>query len=303
MQKLEGQKNKDSTKKVYLNIWRQFNKFVIRLDQIPKTWEERLSLYVTHMIDSGMQSASIKTYISGIKSTLADDGYDVNTTKLKLTSLTKACRLKYDRVRTRLPIQKGLLQLLLLGIERLYNRATNCQPYLEKLYKCIFILAYYGLMRIGELTLSPHAVRARDVHNARNKNKILLILRTSKTHGRGSRPQEIRITADKSRTVSRNHHEYCPFELTQQFSDSRGGYRNNRDIYFVFHDGNPVRPVDVRKLLKRLLKNLGLDHRLYDTHSFRIGRATDLIKMGHTLEAVKRFGRWKSNAVYKYIRS
>ena len=40
----------------------------------------------------------------------------------------------------------------------------------------------------------------------------------------------------------------------------------------------------------------------YDTHSFRIGRATDLSKGGRSLSKIKRAGRWKSNAVYNYLR-
>ena len=123
------------------------------------------------MIDSGMQSSSIKSYISGIKSMLGDDGYTLDITKLKLTSLTKACRLTCDRVKTRLPINKSLLEIILFEVGRIFDNDEVSQPYLEKLYKCLFVIAYYGLFRIGELAESQHSVRAKDVHVAGNKNK------------------------------------------------------------------------------------------------------------------------------------
>ena len=57
-----------------------------------------------------------------------------------------------------------------------------------------------------------------------------------------------------------------------------------------------------RQLLRKMLPSFGLNAELYDMHSLRIGRASDLIKQNYSIEQVKRMGRWKSNAVYKYIR-
>ena len=64
----------------------------------------------------------------------------------------------------------------------------------------------------------------------------------------------------------------------------------------------PVRPAHVRSILRRILKTINLNYRLYDTHSFRMGRATDLRKAGFSIEDIKELGRWRSNAVYKYLK-
>ena len=122
---LEGlimKQNRSSTYQTYLRIWRQFNKFVISLDRKPNTWEERATLYVCHMIQKGMQSSSIKSYMSAIKRTLVDDGYAWKDEKILLTALTKACKLVNDRVYTRLPITCGLLELLLFELERQFSK-------------------------------------------------------------------------------------------------------------------------------------------------------------------------------------
>ena len=58
------------------------------------------------------------------------------------------------------------------------------QMYLLILYQAIFITLYFGLFRIGELTAASgnHAVLAKDIHIGRNKNKLMFVLHTSKTH-------------------------------------------------------------------------------------------------------------------------
>ena len=121
MEQFKNAKHKESTKQVYIAIWRQFNKFIIRLDDMPNSWEAKTALYITHLIKSGAQSSTIKTYISAIKSVLADDGYEWSSSSLLLNSLVRSCRLKNDRLKTRLPILKGLLEILLAEVQRMYR--------------------------------------------------------------------------------------------------------------------------------------------------------------------------------------
>ena len=139
-----------------------------------------------------MQSNTVKSYVSAIKKTLIMDGYNWNDNLVLVRSLANACKIINDTVRTRLPIQCSLLEMILFEIQRYFSPLN--QYYLELLYKTIFALCYYGLMRVGEVTKSQHVLKAKDVHIAQNKDKILLILYSSKTHTKGSRPQKIKIT-------------------------------------------------------------------------------------------------------------
>ena len=52
-----------------------------------------------------------------------------------------------------------------------------------------------------------------------------------------------------------------------------------------------------------MIGKISLDASNYDMHSFWIGHANDLFKAGTTVEDIKKFGRWKSNSVYKYLKS
>ena len=196
--KLKLQRRRDSTRKNYYNIWKVFCQFLIRLDYCPDNWADRLTLFVGHLINEKRQSVTVKSYISAIKSILKDDDIEINQNQFLLSSLTKACKLQNDQIRTRLPIQKGMLSLIIEQIINYFSEIQN-QPYLSLLYATLFSTIYFGLLRISEVTseLGSHPVLAKDVHVGMNKNKFLLVLRTSKTHWKNMKPQIIKISAKK----------------------------------------------------------------------------------------------------------
>ena len=174
------------------------------------------------------------------------------------------------------------------------------QQYLEILYKTIFCLGYYGLMRVGELAESNHVVKACNIHIGQNKDKIMLVLYSSKTHGKRHCPQKIKISAlPKVGTNVSNF--FCPFQLIRSFLRIRGEYANDEEQFFIFRDKSPVTPVNVRSVLRTMLKHLNLDSSKSNTHSLRSGRTSDLYKMGIPIEKIRCAGRWRSNTVYKYI--
>ena len=295
---IDGLKNKQfrsTTGENYHGIWNNFNKFLIKLDYKPPTWEERVILYAGYLIDKGIKSATLKSYISAIKKTLELDGYNWSEDKVMFNALTKACKLENDHVRTRLPVQRGLLEMLLIELIRYFHD----QIYLQYLYKCMFSTGYFGMMRIGEMASGSHPVKAKDIYVSKSKQKMKLYLYSSKTHGRETRPQTIRIEGDDISAFENDY--FNPYDILQDFLNIRGDYDNDNEALFIFRDKSPVKPDNFRQVFKKMLRRLNLNHKLYDTHSFRIGRATDMQKLGFSIEQIKHYGRWKSNAVYKYL--
>ena len=291
---------RNSTTKMYLSVWRHFNQFLMKLDCKPKMWESRVTLFIAYLVDRGMQSISVKSYVSAIKRMLIDDGYPWEDGKILLTSLTRACRNMNDRLTNRFPIHCGFLEMILFEIKCMFKD----QMYLCVMYMALYALGYYRLMRVGELTQGPHVAKACNVFLGTNKDKLLIILFTSKTHDLSKRPQKIKITANKKeksgRYASRN---FFPFKLFHNYIQLRGAYANNDEQFFVFRDKTPVKPQDARNTLKKAIEIIGLDPKNYNLHSLCIGRTSDLIKFGYSINEVKRMGRWSSNVVYKYIRS
>ena len=136
LEELKQYRHQESTKRNYHTIWKNLNNFVLRLDVMPPTWEKRVALYCGYLVDEcGVQSSTLKSYVSAIKDTLLMDGYDWKDDKMLMSTLTKSCRMKNDKVRNRFPIQDGLLDILLYEIIQKYRES---QPFLEIMYKNMF---------------------------------------------------------------------------------------------------------------------------------------------------------------------
>ena len=56
------------------------------------------------------------------------------------------------------------------------------------------LLWYY---ESGEVTPGHHVAKARDVHLVTNKDKLMIVLYSSKTHDLSCRPQKIKISSNK----------------------------------------------------------------------------------------------------------
>ena len=240
-----------------------------------------------------------------IKSVLRKDGFELNENKYLLASLMRACHLKNDRVHTKLPIRKGLLELLVRTVPQLF---TSEQPYLVALYKAMLSTAYFGLFRVGELTAGEHVVKAADIHIRENKDKVMFVLHTSKTHGRDKKLQIIKIesninTTERTELYKCDHVSLDPFELLCNYADNyRKQFINKEEQIFIFKDRQPVTPTHFRGILKKLLILNGLDHSLYSVQGTRAGRATDLLEVHKlSIETVRKLGRWKSSAIYTYL--
>ena len=154
-------------------------------------------------MENNRQSATVKSYISAIKAILKEHKIVVNPDECLISSMTLACRLKNDQIKTRLPIKKGMLRLVLEEIVKYYYKRN--QPYLAALYTTMMSTMYHGLLRISEVTKGTHPILAKDVHIGSNKRKFLLILRTSKTHWKNSKPQMVKITASKQNKSKSTH--------------------------------------------------------------------------------------------------
>ena len=105
-----------------------------------------------------------------------------------------------------------------------------------------------------------------------------------------------------SEMEKRQIQDFCPFAIIKNYLKVRGPAKNNGELFFVFSDSSPVKPMHMRSTLKLILRISGFDHTCYDTMSFRSGRASDLLKMGVSVETINQLGRWRSNAVFRYLR-
>ena len=298
-------------------VWKIFNKFFVRLDIRPTDWNERLTLFVGYLIQDNKQSSTVKSYISAIKAVLQQHlNIKLEEDTYLLSALTKVCRLQNDMIKTRLPIQKGMLSRIQVQVIKHYESEHRNQLYLSLLYQTIFSTMYFGLLRVSEVA-GQHSVLAQDIHIGYNKKKFLLILRTSKTHWKNMKPQIIKIQAktmpmkglnNKRKTVDGTTSKKadllpCLYNLLRNYAASRGGYVNNREPFFIFCDLTPVKSENVNKCLQTIIRETGINPVFYSSHSIRSGRTTDLYELGLSVESIKKMGWWRSNAVYRYLQT
>lgn len=290
--------SKKNTKRAYRTAYLSFTQFNLSLDNMPERLDDQLAIFVAYRAQLGDYSGTIQSYLSGIKYMLAKDGIEIDTRSARLRSLIKACKYKNDRVIHRQPISETLLVKLIKQLDILFS----AQPYLNKLYRCMMVMGFYGMLRVGEMASGDHPILARDVHFNHRLKKVQIILRTSKTHGLGDQPQYVKYNSDDSRVFLYNK-KFCPYQITADFMTARGAKLYDSDPFFVFSDNSPVKPYQMQAVLKRALSNFHLDPQDFGIHSLRIGYATTLDHRHVKLDVIRRKGRWKrSNVVYRYIR-
>ena len=161
---------------------------------------------------------------------------------------------------------------------------------------------------MGELTSGSHPILAKDVEVGQNKRKVKFTLRSSKTHHKGQLPQIIKITSTNKLSSCQDYPTnlggsgYCPYDLLDRYITMRNPAHNLNELFFVFSDNSRVTPNHFRNMLKQSLENAGYDKTLFGCHSFRIGHCGDLLKIGLSVESIKKIGRWRSKAVFRYFK-
>ena len=139
---------------------------------------------------------------------------------------------------------------------------------------------------------------------------MMFILRSSKTHGRGDKPQTIKINSmdydplGHETNVAEVAEKFCPFTLLAIYLSYRKKRSHDLEQFFVLSDRSEVTGANVRSVLhKTLLIRSGFDHRFYGSHSIRAGHTGDLLDLGLEFDLLRKLGRWKSGgAIYTYLK-
>jgi hypothetical protein len=164
------------------------------------------------------------------------------------------------------------------------------------LFKTAFILAYFGLFRVSELVYTTEMQHERplkitDISLNDNLSAAKVTIRMSKTRPIGS-PVTLIIPCEKTP-------EWCPVCCLYQYCKIRP---NGPSYLFIHADGTPLKRTQFTGILAKSVQRANLASCRYRSHSFRIGRATQLAADGVSIEVIQKLGRWKSDACQLYIR-
>lgn len=233
---------------------------------IPDKWEEKMVLYATFLADNNYDEGTINSYMSAIRFQLQQDGEHLSEDKFLLESIIRSTRYKNKEKRQRLGISEHMLHKLLDQVDLQFHS----QPYLTALYKAMFVLAFYCLLRVSELTSGRHPILARNVIAAKNKLKIQITLNSSKTHTRAQNKQVIRFPDpdEEEDCFKWLNTKYCPFTIVEKYMSMREDIADDREQFFIFKDNIPIKEGNFRGVLKKLLINANFNADQFNTHSF-----------------------------------
>ena len=241
------------------------------------------------LLARGRAASTIRTIISAI-GTIHKLWHGTDPSKAFLVIRSLKGLEKFAKEKSHLlPINKTLLSKILKKLPNL-----NFSKYLVKALKAMFALAYEGCFRIGELIVS-----GEDKHTLTINNVQFL---TSKT------PHALKLTLD-----SFKHHAAPASILIQKRKSRESAYKLVRKYLkvrptgeghlFLDKDRSPFQRNLVASALRACLEGLVEDPAKYNTHSFRVGRTTDLVEEGTPESVIQQVGRWKSTAYRCYYRS
>ena len=169
------------------------------------------------------------------------------------------------------------------------SRLTISSCFNRTCFQAMCSLAFYALLRVGEMTLSNNNLEFSSVTLANN----YLILNFRKFKHSGKEGATLRVIAIQNNLC-------CPIRLMHEYITFRG---NTPGPLFVTSSGEAVPRQLFTWQLKSALDFAGFDSKRFKSHSFRIGAASHMVESGASDAKIRQAGRWASNAFLAYIRS
>ena len=282
---------KPATTKVYQRNWEAFHNFCIntlkRTHALPADPTD-VCLFLTHLAQKGLAYRTITTYTSAISFVHKMQQHSDPAAAFVVHKTLQGIRNNPASTPSRQlsPITRPILQPLVSALPM-----AHTSVYSQKLWAAIFTLTYHGCLRAGEAVLSnssEHTLQLNQVSVIQNTVHIKFL---SYKHSRKAIPTMV-LQQDE-------HPSCCPVRTLQSYLQLRG---NTPGPLFVNQTLIPIDRHLLSSTLKSCIQLAGLNPDSYNTHSFRIGRATQLAQDNHTHATIQTAGRWHSSAYLRYIR-
>ena len=166
-------------------------------------------------------------------------------------------------------------------------------PYHVVLLKALFVAAFYGLFRVGELTIQNSGVVSINVENVTMSKERIVFAITKFKNNKTNKSFDVVINKQPNNV-------WCPVKIISDYVTLRG---SQPGPFFCFANLQNVTRNFFSSRLSKCLLFCGFNPKLYQSHSFRIGGASYLASLGYTDLQIKLIGRWNSDVFIRYIRN
>lgn len=283
----------ENTQLAYESALKNFNLFRVKYG-LESTWPvplHQIVSFISYCAEMAYAPSSINLYISAISFKHKINQWFDHTQSFLVKKLLEGCKRQKNHKDNRSPISYDILKEI---CRHLPNVCRN--PYESKLFTAAYTLAYYGLLRVSEVVVTKssqthRALRIDDLTIETGNKALRLKIRISKSNQCGN-PITIRIPQSQSREV-------CCVKSIIEFLNIRS---KASQVLFCHEDGQPLTRSQFSAILFKALQSANIAKGRYRSHSFRIGRASELSAQGVPDECIKRMGRWASSAYTTYLR-
>ncbi|XP_052257114.1 integrase/recombinase xerD homolog isoform X1 [Dreissena polymorpha] len=283
-----------STRASYQNALQHYNNFhSTHYPQQPlwPTTTEQLAQFIAVCNARQLKASTITSYISAITYVHKLKGFSNPAESFVIKKLLHSIR-RHKNFDRRHPFTPDHLQLLLSNL-----RVLVSDKYTQVLMRTMFLFAFYGLFRLGELATSSmgfmNVIQRQNLSFTFNGSIVsgVSVLVNAYKHSQGRC-----ATIPLSRQACK---QLCPIRAVLRYLRIAPQYPGP---LFRFTNGEAISTTFFRTLLHRCVIASNLDPKLFTAHSFRIGGATHAHSNHMSPSQIQQLGRWKSQAYLKYIR-
>ena len=281
-----------STKKAYIRNWNYFYNFLENItQQVPvlPVHTQHVALFIAHLYNQNLRSSTIKSYISTISFVHKIGNLEDPTKTFLIKKAIIGQKRKESKPSYKLPITRNILHKLVQAVP-----FASDSSYDQVIFKAIFLFTFYACLRIGEVVEAQEKMHTLQIHQISPIN-------TKQGQGYKVKFSSYKHSYNLTPTfhLQPTNSKYCPVNALSSFLAMRPKVQGP---LFIFKNKKPVSRQNVSLFLKTCLKLQGFNDKYYSTHSFRIGRATQLAKENIHDNIIKSTGRWKSQAFQGYVR-
>lgn len=249
---------------------------------------DHLINFIGYMSASKLAPSTIKTYISAIAFQQKINNFPDTTKSFIIQKLLIGLSRKNPSLDIRRPITLPLLHAIIQALPH-----TCHSTYESILFTSAYLLAYFGFLRVGDLTVtmgtSPSRILQANAVSITSQT-IRLFLQFSKADQAGTGTTIV---------IPMDHESLILKQALTKFLSVRPPVEGPLLCHF---DNKPLTSYQFSTILTKTLQHLKIPHAAFKSHSFRIGAATAAFIKCIPEHQIQSKGRWKSMCYKKYIR-